>query len=1148
MPLCPTCGQDNPAIARFCLNCGRALGSRRQPTAEERKVVTVLFCDLVGFTAISDNADPEDVRDTLRPYHERLRQEIERFGGTVEKFIGDAVMAVWGAPVAHEDDAERAVRTGLDILEAMRDLNEHQPNLQLAVRIGINTGEAMVSLQDPVVEQEAMVAGDVVNTAARIETSAPPDSTVVGETTYRATRDLFDYEELGTVQVKGKSQPLQVWRAKAAKFPQQGRPGTRSTRFVGREDELELLKRIYARTRREPSVQLVTLIGEPGAGKTRLTEEFSSLITEQGGTVRLRQGRCLPYGEGITFWPLGEVVKAEAGILETDTLDTAARKLEAAVEGLIDDAVEREWLALRLGPLIGAQTVDGEGEGRREESFSAWRRFIEALSSSAPLILVFEDLHWADDAMVDFVEHLVDWSSGVPMLVLCTTRPELFEHRPDWGGGKRNSTTISLPPLSGEEMEELLSALLPPAELELGPETRGLILERAEGNPLYAEEFIGMLTEQGLTAETVQRGDVGARLPDSIQAIISARLDTLPPERKSLLQDASVLGNTFWSGALAFMGTVEEQVVRDGLHELIRKELVRPSRSSSMKDQSEFSFWHFLIADVAYAQIPRAARARKHRKAAEWTEQVAGERVADYAEVLAYHYSRGLELARAAGDSSETLPVREQARRFLTMAGDRAMAFDVAKAAEHYRRAVSLFDGDYPDRAIVLTKAAEATGRAGQFADAERMFEQAINDCLTHRNTVAAAEAMVKFSILLWFRGDTSACRDLLERAIGLLEREAPGRQLVLAYVEMGSDRVAAGALREAVEWSEKALALADKLGVDDQKPRALAHRGTARAYLGDLGGIDDVKKALEVSFGLGLTRETARVHAILAELLWITEGPIPALEDARTGIELSEGRGNVELAMAIRVTMLGPLFDLGKWDEVVETADYVAKWSRANGEQYFAVLADSMKARVRLLRGALEEAATLAATVVSPAREIGDQQVLVPVLSVAALAEHARGNDPTALQHVSDVVDATREAAWQRAVHLTDLVHVAVSCNEVALGEALLDGIETSPLRHRLSLLTSRAMLEEARGNIEEAVKLYENAAEGWRSYGFTLEMGRALLGSSRCLRALGRTDSADYLTTARRTFEGLEAQLFVLEAEQLLVNPATRTSTIPT
>ncbi|HEX2088429.1 MAG TPA: adenylate/guanylate cyclase domain-containing protein [Actinomycetota bacterium] len=1135
MPLCRSCGQENPAIARFCLNCGRALESRRRPATEERKVVTVLFCDLVGFTAISDNADPEDVRDTLRPYHERLREEIERFGGTVEKFIGDAVMAVWGAPVAHEDDAERAVRTGLDILHAIRDLNERQPNLQLAVRIGINTGEAMVSLQDPVVGEEAMVAGDVVNTAARIETSAPPESVVVGEATYRATRDLFDYEELGTVQVKGKSQPLSVWKANAPRFPQQLRPATRSTPFVGREDELELLKRVYARARREPSVQLVTLIGEPGAGKTRLTEEFSVLVTAQDPKVRSRQGRCLPYGEGITFWPLGEVIKGEAGILETDSLETAERKLEAAVEAAVEDTAEREWLALRLGPLIGVHTVDGAAEGRREESFSAWRRFIDALASATPLILLFEDLHWADDAMVDFIEHLVDWSSGVPMLVLCTTRPELFEHRPGWGGGKRNSTTISLPPLSGEEMEELLSALLPPAEL--GPETRGLILQRAEGNPLYAEEFIGMLTEQRLTArETAQRGDVEARLPDSIQAIIAARLDTLPPERKSLLQDAAVLGNTFWSGALAFMGAVEEGAVRAGLHELTRKELVRPSRSSSMKDQSEFSFWHFLIADVAYMQIPRAARAKKHRKAAEWTEQVAGERVADYVEVLAYHYSRGLELALAAGDSTEAGPLRERARRFLTMAGDRAMAFDVAKAAEHYRRAVSLFDVDDPDRAVVLTKAAEATGRAGQFTEAEGMFEQAINDSMTHGNIVAAAEAMVKFSILLWFRGDTSACRDLLQRAIDLLEREAPGPQLVLAYVEMGSDRVAAGALREAVEWSEKALALADKLGVDDQKPRALAHRGTARAYLGDLGGIDDVRKALEVSFELGLSRETARVHAILADLLWITEGPVPALEDARTGIELSEGRGNVELAMAIRVTMLGPLFDLGKWDQVVETAEYVAKWSRANGEQYFAVLADSMKARVRLLRGAVDEATALAAAVLSPAREIGDQQVLVPVLSVAALTEHARGNDRTALEHVSDVVDATREAAWQRAVSLIDLVQVAVSCNAASLGEELLDGVESSPLRHRLSLLSSRGMLEEARGNSADAVKLYEDAADGWGSYGCTFEAGRASLGMGRCLLALGRSDGGNSLEAARRTFEELKAEPFVMEAEQLL------------
>jgi tetratricopeptide (TPR) repeat protein len=522
--------------------------------------------------------------------------------------------------------------------------------------------------------------------------------------------------------------------------------------------------------------------------------------------------------------------------------------------------------------------------------------------------------------------------------------------------------------------------------------------------------------------------------------------------------------------------------------------------------------------------------------------------VADYAEVLAYHYSRALELARAAGDSSETVSLGGRARRFLIMAGDRAMAFDVAKAGEHYRRAVDLFEGDDPDRALELTKAAEATGRAGQFAEAERMFKQAINDCVTHGRMLGAGEAMVKFSILLWFRGDTAACRSLLESAIDLLERESPGPQLLLAYVEMGSDRVASGSLTEAIEWSEKALSLADKLGVEDQKPRALADRGTARAYLGDLDGIDDVRKALEVSFQLGLTRETARIHAILADLLWITEGPIQALEDARTGVDLAEGRGNIELAMAIRVTMLGPLFDLGKWDEVVETADHVAKWSRANGEQYFAVLADSMKARVRLFRGALDGAAAISTALLAPARDISDQQVLVPVLSVAALTEHARGNDPAALQHVADVLHVTKEAAWQRAVHVTDLVHVAVSCQEISLGQEMLEGIEMSPLRHHLSALSSRAMLEEARGNIRQAAELYLEVTEGWRGYGFTLEEGRALLGGGRCLLALGKTEGIGQLEAARRAFEQLKAKPLVVEAEQRLADARAGTSAIRT
>jgi class 3 adenylate cyclase len=635
--ICSSCGKENPDGFAFCGYCTAPLAEIVPTHAlEERKIVSVLFCDLVGFTAASEEQDPEDVRARIRPYHARLRQEIERYGATVEKFVGDAVMAVCGAPVAHEDDAERAVRAGLAILDAIGELNEADPDLDLKVRVGINTGEAVVAVGAQPEHGEGLVTGDVVNTAARIESAAPVNGVAVGEQTYRATSHIFEYEQLQPVSVKGKAEPLSLWQANAIR-DRFGRDSTREykTPFVGRELEKPLLIGIFERAAQQRSVQLVTIVGEPGVGKSRLVAELFGYIDPKPELIRWRQGRCLPYGEGITFWALGEIVKAEAGILESDSAEVAAAKLEAA---LSPDDPERQWLLQRLAPLVGLEAAPAE----RQELFTAWRRYFEGLAAVGPRVLVFEDLHWADEALLAFLEYLVEWSQGVPLLVVCAARPELYERRPGWGAGQRNAHTINLSPLSNQETAELVSYLT--SNTDLSRELEGPILERAGGNPLYAEEFVRLLADRGLD----QPGDALAEstLPESLQALIAARLDTLSPERKSLLQDAAVVGKVFWGGALAEIGNRDEGALEQALHELARKELVRPARASSMEGESEYSFWHLLVRDVAYSQIPRAERARRHRSAAGWIERKAGERVEDLAEVLAYHYLQALELAK----------------------------------------------------------------------------------------------------------------------------------------------------------------------------------------------------------------------------------------------------------------------------------------------------------------------------------------------------------------------------------------------------------------------------------------------------------------------------------------------------------------------
>ena len=511
--------------------------------------MSVLFCDLVGFTATSEQQDPEDVRARIRPYHARLRSEIEAYGGTVEKFVGDAVMAVFGAPVAHEDDAERAVRAGLRILEAIADLNESDAELDLQVRVGINTGEAVVALGARPEQGEGFVTGDVVNTAARIQGAAPVGGVAVGEQTHRATERVFEYEPLEPASVKGKAEPLALWRPKAAR----ARFGTDiirryTTPLVGRELERPLLIGTFERAAQQRSVQLVTIVGEPGVGKSRLVAELFAYLGTKPELTRWRQGRCLPYGEGISFWALGEIVKAEAGILESDSAQVAAGKLDTAVS---PEEPERQWLLQRLSPLIG---VEAAPPAERQELFTAWRRYLEGLAAARQTVLVFEDLHWADEALLAFLEHLAEWSEGVPLLLLCTARPELYERRPGWASGQRSSHTINLPPLSDQETAQLVSHLITTAvlseELEQG------VLERAGGNPLYAEEFVRLLAARGLGAGEME-------LPESLQALIAARLDTLTTERKSLLQDAAVLGKVFWVGGLAEIGGRVSAVGRD---------------------------------------------------------------------------------------------------------------------------------------------------------------------------------------------------------------------------------------------------------------------------------------------------------------------------------------------------------------------------------------------------------------------------------------------------------------------------------------------------------------------------------------------------------------------------------------------------------
>jgi class 3 adenylate cyclase/tetratricopeptide (TPR) repeat protein len=1115
MVTCSGCGEANPDRARFCLTCGSALADRSPPT-EELKVVSVLFVDLVGFTASSDRADPEDVQARLRPYHSRVKEEIERFGGTVEKFVGDAVMAVFGAPVAHEDDAERAVRAGLRVLDSIEELNEGTPSLELAVRAAVDTGAAVVAIGARPHRGEGFVTGDVVNMAARLQQSAPSGGLVVGEVTYRATRAKIEYQELDAVVVKGKAAPLPVWRAVAARSRFGVDLDAGRAPFVGREDELALLRQTFERTLRESRLQLVTVVGEPGAGKTRLVAEFRRRVDDCPELVAWRQGRCLPYGDGITFWALGEIVKAQAGILESDSPRQAERKLATVLPRAASG--ERAWLLSRLRPLVGG---DSSAVGR-SESFAAWRAFLEGLAEQTPLVLVFEDLHWADAALVEFLDHLVDWSTDVPLLVLCTARPELFERHAAWGGGKRNSTTLTVPPLSEEEMARLIAALL--ARPVLPPGTQAALLERASGNPLYAEEFARMVND----------GDLGGEIdvPETIQSLIAARIDTLPPERKGVLQDASVHGKVFWSGALEPMGPRTPDDLAEALQHLARRELIRRSRTSSIEGEIEYSFSHVLVRDVAYAQIPRAERARKHRAAAVWIEQMAGERVSDQAEILAHHYAEALELAHASGLRDEVAQLIEPAQRFLTLAGDRAAELDVHRARRYYRRALQLLPPDELGRGRLLAKIAERTDQLGRPSEAEAEYEEAIAVLRAEGDIVGAGEALTHFCYALWGAGQTARSRAAIDEAIEFLRQAPPGRELARATMQKAGNVIFGGDAAEGLGWAEEALSMAEALAMTPEIVRSHQLVGMAKSELGDQsGGIVELRESLRVALEHGLGLEAVRAYTNLADQVWFIDGPGPALELLEASIALAERRGLLRQALWSRAESLWMRYDLGDWDELLRDADRIVEAEGMGGYGQMGVIALSYSAQVLAWRGELDRAEAMVEDFLPRAREIDDPQVIFPCLATAALVRSERADQAAALELLDEVrrrVRAGHDLRWARSA--LDNHRVCLRAGATSLLESLIERSRPTEARRRCLYDAARAALAEIRGDLEAAAALYAAAAEGWKAYGSVPEQAQALLGLGRC------SGSEAALQAAAALFASLGAASFIEESERLL------------
>jgi class 3 adenylate cyclase/S1-C subfamily serine protease len=671
--------------------------------SEERRVVTTLFCDLVGFTALSERNDPEVVDGFLRRYYSVARRAIEAYGGTVEKFIGDAVVAVFGVPVVHEDDPERAVRAGLRLVDELDALPGIAGQV-VEVRVGVNTGEALVRLDVDPTSGEGFLIGDAVNVAARLQSAAPPMAVAVGEATHSATEKVFAFEACHPVTLKGKAKPLAAWIATAPLARTGSELRSFASEFVGREEELAGLQALLDEAADKHAPRFGLIVGEPGIGKSRLLAEFARRLDDLPTLVTWRQGRCLPFGSGVTFWALSEIVRDCAGVLESDGVARA----EARLETILPEGPERERLRARLRPLLGL----GAEEASREENFAAWREFLEGLACSDSTVLVVEDLHWADEPMAAFMDCLARSEAAVPLLVLASARPETLELAGAGAGFVAAAAHLALGPLSGEETSQLLLTRLGAKSLPVSLQAR--LLEASGGNPLFAEELVRLLQDRGLLeshgGKVALKPGAEVPLPDSISALIAARLDLLSSERKALLADAAVVGRTFWVGAVAAAGPRDPAEVFEGFYDLVAKELVRPERTSSIGGETEFAFVHALVCDVAYSRLTLADRAAKHARLAKWLEERTAGRTEDLAEVLAFHYGTALEMAGTAGLFELEDELAEPTMRYLELAGGRAAPLDSAAAAAHFARAERVADeAAKPKRRFFLSRRARRT-------------------------------------------------------------------------------------------------------------------------------------------------------------------------------------------------------------------------------------------------------------------------------------------------------------------------------------------------------------------------------------------------------------------------------------------------------
>jgi class 3 adenylate cyclase/tetratricopeptide (TPR) repeat protein len=1139
--VCSACGASAAPGQKFCGQCAAPLSpgadtrpsipAQAEPPAAENRRVSVLFVDLVGFTTLSEGRDPEDVRELLSGYFDAARTIISRYGGVVEKFIGDAVMAVWGLPAAHEDDAERSVRAALEIVDAVTAYGQENRVPTLRARAGVVSG-SVAAWNAP---GEGLVAGDRVNTAARVQSVAEPGTVFVDDVTRRSSSVAISYVDAGEHTVKGKVDPLHLWRAERVVAGVGGsvRVDGLEARFLGRDADFRLVKELFHSSIDRGSARLVSIVGAAGVGKSRLRWEFDKYADGLADVVLWHYGRCLSYGDGVAYSALAEMVRQRLAIAEEDGNDVVERKLAEGLETWIPDAEERLFLQPRLGLLLGLDS----GELGREELFAGWRLFFERLADEDPVVLAFEDLHWADAGLLDFVEHLLDWSSDRRIFILTFARPELGERRPSWASGRRNATAVYLDPLTATDMAALLDDLV----ADLPPATRDRIVERAEGIPLYAVEMVRTLIDrdvvvprEGVYTMVGQADDLD--VPTTLTSLIAARLDALPADERTLMQDLSVLGDNFPKAAISAVSTATEGL-DERLASLVRKEFLAVRTDKLSPDRGQYGFAQTLLRTVAYEMLSKKERKARHLAVAAHLRATYENDGEDVAEVIAAHYRDALLAGEGDSDADD---IREQALAAYVRAGQRAAALGAPVTARQIYQTAADLAGDSEDRLRMLENAADMAIHSGE-------HEVALELITSLRSHYAESGRDVDNQRLAWRHARVCARLNRMDEANTILldilpamEARGPSADLAHTVAWLAAFLTFAGRTLEAEQYSEQALVLAQAMSLPDVLCHALLNRGTVLNYLGRYQeGLIHVDAAVNMARRHELADQELSALVNGSDLFMVADEETRAIEMAQDAMAIARRRGDQYSEVIAASNLMYAWLHLGDWASIEKL---YAELAETNRDPKLVDLRMATLAGYRGDHAAARQAMTVLRGLVWS--ESFDDKLAYE--AVNAIVANSAGEWATALTHAQQVIGQLGEnvsvrheamrLAWQEAVeaalNLGDLTRASEITAQIAdLPRGLV------PPFYKAMESRMRARIAAATGDATVPAAEFGAAEDLFSDLRYPYWLARTQLEHATWLTQQGRGDEATpYASQAAGTFETLRAVVWADRARALL------------